>query len=100
MTNLPIDRNPPPSINEPSTETPHWLTQALTNPAITDLCLNGSRSAFVDQGLGLEKLEIDSGFNEFKLREWVIGQLGLAGKPGTQNTRLSTALYPAVIDST
>lgn len=60
--------------------TPAWLEQALSNPGVTDLCLNGSQSAFLDQGRGLEKIEIGPEFNDHKLRDWIIGQLGLAGK--------------------
>ncbi|MEO5970447.1 MAG: ATPase, T2SS/T4P/T4SS family [Bdellovibrionia bacterium] len=68
-------------MSTPLYETPPWLNQALANPKVTDLCLNGSQSAFLDQGQGLEKLEIkDASFDDHKLREWVIGQLGLAGK--------------------
>ncbi len=60
--------------------TPAWLAQALSNPDVTDLCLNGSQSAFLDQGRGLERIEIGSDLNDHKLRDWIIGQLGLAGK--------------------
>jgi pilus assembly protein CpaF len=60
---------------------PSWFNQALSNPHVTDLCLNGSQFAFLDQGQGLEKVkELDPSFNDHKLREWVVGQLSLAGK--------------------
>ncbi|OFZ55282.1 MAG: hypothetical protein A2428_08290 [Bdellovibrionales bacterium RIFOXYC1_FULL_54_43] len=59
--------------------TPGWLADALANPGITDICLNGTSGAFVDRGQGLEPL--GSGvWQEDTMRTWVLEQISRAGK--------------------
>lgn len=61
---------------------PHWFKQALLNPKITDLCINGNHTAFIDQGFGLEPILIPSEdrFREDQLLEWVLSEISEVGK--------------------
>jgi pilus assembly protein CpaF len=61
---------------------PAWLSTALADPAVTDICLNGASSAFIDRGLGMEPLPAGrSGpWSEEALRAWVLEQLSAAGR--------------------
>lgn len=61
---------------------PQWFLSALSNPRITDICLNGSHSAYIDQGLGLELLDthLEGGFRDEQLKDWVIEALSKIGK--------------------
>ena len=61
---------------------PIWFQKALSNPEVTDLCLNGIHSAYLDQGEGLKAL-IHSDTEKFRdnqLRDWVLMALSEAGK--------------------
>lgn len=62
--------------------TPLWLDSILKNPKITDICLNGTHSVFVDMGNGLEAFfpPPGEGFQEGGLKDWVLGQLSSCGK--------------------
>ena len=62
--------------------TPEWLKNILADPAVTDICLNGSHGVFIDQGLGLEPVALNSEqvFLEEALKEWTLHQLSQAGK--------------------
>lgn len=59
--------------------TPGWLQGLLDDPAITDICINGSRQTFVDRGRGMEEAENET-WTEDNLRLWVFDQLGQIGK--------------------
>lgn len=65
---------------------PAWLSLALDDPSITDLCLNGSGQAFADRGHGLEPLEFcrgdggRPGWSGDEMRAWVLEQVSSAGK--------------------
>jgi pilus assembly protein CpaF len=63
-------------------QTPQWIQAALFDPLVTDFCINGTHTAFVDRGRGLEPLERSpiEPFNETLLRDWVIELLGSIGK--------------------
>mgnify|MGYP005826258869 CR=1 FL=1 len=61
--------------------TPAWLAEALRNPEITDICLNGARAAFVDSGLGMQAVpESEDSWNDEDMRTWVLQLLASAGK--------------------
>src|ERR1700746_1645737 len=64
--------------------TPQWLTQALQDPRVTDLCLNGSHQIFADRGNGLEPVALPTSASESwlpdEMRAWVLEQVSLAGK--------------------
>jgi pilus assembly protein CpaF len=59
-----------------------WLADALADPLMTDLCLNGTHGAFVDRGYGLVPVEIPpgKGFTNDQLRDWVLTELSKVGK--------------------
>lgn len=59
-----------------------WLTEILNNPKITDICINGSKQIYIDQGKGLEKYEFTSEFipDDDMLRNWVLAELSRVGK--------------------
>lgn len=59
--------------------TPLWLTQALENPEITDILLNGAESCFIDRGNGLEALA-KSPWNTDELLSWVLEQITSVGR--------------------
>ena len=62
---------------------PEWLSEALHDPAITDLCLNGPNEAFVDRGNGLEKIDRTPGaplWRDDEMRAWGLDQISQAGK--------------------
>ena len=61
---------------------PSWFKSALLDSEVTDICLNGTHSAYVDRGHGLELLEThpEGGFREEQLKDWVIGALSQIGK--------------------
>ena len=60
----------------------NWLFQALADPNITDICINGYQSAFVDRGQGLEPLSASllTETSEDDLRHWVLQELSKIGK--------------------
>src|SRR5690349_19162487 len=58
--------------------TPQWLSAALSDPHVTDLCINGDHGVFIDRGLGLEPY--DYLFPEDHLRNWVLSELSSVGK--------------------
>ncbi len=64
--------------------TPSWLQQILERPEVTDICLNGAGSVYIDRGQGREPYPASScpgpSWSESELREWVLTQLSLAGK--------------------
>jgi pilus assembly protein CpaF len=62
--------------------TPLWLSHALSNSKITDLCINGSKRVFMDEGDGLQEVLIpcDQQFKEDQLRDWVLHELSQIGK--------------------
>ena len=65
--------------------TPEWLSRALEDPRITDLCLNGAHQIFADRGNGLEPLEQGDPswqpcWEEEEMRAWVLEQVSSAGK--------------------
>lgn len=68
--------------------TPRFLEEALRNPKITDLCLNGSTQIFADLGNGLEPYpspesrpeQYTENWSDEDLRAWVLEQVSLAGK--------------------
>ncbi len=66
----------------PPLKNPVWFSSVLFDPQVTDLCINGSQSAFIDRGNGLEPLEIppQSNWNEEILRDWVLTELSFIGK--------------------
>jgi pilus assembly protein CpaF len=69
--------------HEMNTATPHWLAHALARPDVTDICLNGANEAFADWGAGLIPIALAEGeraWTEEQMRDWVLGQLALAGK--------------------
>lgn len=71
---------------------PHWLTQLLNNPHITDICIHGTESGagnhlktiqvFMDQGNGMESVSVpeDSFWPEENMRQWILDQLSAAGR--------------------
>ncbi len=61
---------------------PAWLDEALRDEKITDLCLNGTGSAFADHGNGLEPLGTSwkAEWRDEEMRSWVLDQISLAGK--------------------
>ncbi len=61
---------------------PNWLIRALEDPQITDICLNGTKSTFIDRGHGLEPLSIreEPEWTEDQLITWVLMQLSQVGK--------------------
>lgn len=61
---------------------PGWLREKLEDPNVTDLCLNGPDSAFIDQGNGMEPLltQASEPWNAELMRSWVLEQLSSAGK--------------------
>jgi len=58
------------------------LNDLLTHPEITDLCINGTDSVFIDRGNGLEPVSADAPLFESDevMRSWVLEQISLAGK--------------------
>jgi pilus assembly protein CpaF len=72
------------------TETPSWLKTALSNPEITDICLNGGLG-YIDCGNGMQpigslsdKTQSDlvetAPWSESEMKSWVLEQISLAGK--------------------
>ncbi len=63
---------------------PGWLQDALADPAVTDLCLNGPQHAFVDRGQGLQRAlpgaSDEAPWTEGAFREWVLALLARAGR--------------------
>jgi len=58
-----------------------WLNTLLSQPQITDICINGTASIYFDQGHGFEPFELTQApLNERDLREWVLNQLSKVGK--------------------
>ena len=65
-----------------TSSTPNWLHSVLSNPKITDICMNGPDQVYVDQGFGLQPEHMPSGcnWNEEEMRHWVLEQISAAGK--------------------
>jgi pilus assembly protein CpaF len=61
---------------------PHWFYDLLNDPQITDICINGGTSLFIDRGQGMEPFQSpdDTPFHEHLLRDWVLRELTSAGK--------------------
>ena len=59
---------------------PNWLEEALQNPEITDLCLNGAGACFVDRGRGMEPLSTPDAWSDEDIRTWILHQLSAVGK--------------------
>ncbi len=59
-----------------------WLNRLLSDPSITDVCINGDHSVFIDRGMGLEALPLnhESPWSESDLRAWLLGHLSKIGK--------------------
>ncbi len=59
-----------------------WLDQILTDLSITDVCINGNHSVFIDRGFGLETLAISQNpvWTEADLKGWLLLQLSKIGK--------------------
>ncbi|HAR43323.1 MAG TPA: hypothetical protein DCS07_11955 [Bdellovibrionales bacterium] len=62
--------------------TPLWLQNILSNPKITDICINGPQHLYVDQGFGLEPENTvpAAPWTEEEMRTWVLEQISAAGK--------------------
>jgi pilus assembly protein CpaF len=62
--------------------TPTWLSALLDDPTITDLCLNGPREVFVDQGQGMRAASPPNAdlWSESEMRSWTLDQISRAGK--------------------
>lgn len=54
------------------------FSEHLLNSQVTDICLNGSNGAFIDDGQGMRRLSIP--LTEDTVREWVLEQLSCIGK--------------------
>lgn len=65
-------------INHPMS----WLNDLMARPQITDICINGIQTIFIDQGKGLERLNLppENRLTEERLRDWVLTELSYAGK--------------------
>jgi pilus assembly protein CpaF len=74
---------------------PGWLSQALDCPRVTDICINGSGAAFLDQGRGLEPIEGATNWNEEALRDWVLEKLAEAGKSWDAKNPFIDATIPS-----
>lgn len=61
---------------------PEWLQALIDAPEVTDICLNGTKSVYYDQGSGMEELPLSgiSGWTDESLKQWVLEQVSLAGK--------------------
>ena len=68
--------------SSPSLDAPAWLSPALEDPQITDICLNGPGKIFIDRGAGLEPWlsSIPAPGDSDQLRGWVLEQLSRCGK--------------------
>ncbi len=58
---------------------PGWLLELLARPDITDICLNGGGTVFLDRGQGLEPGPA-SPWNEDALKAWLLDQISAAGR--------------------
>lgn len=58
--------------------TPAWLHALMNDSSITDICLNGVNSCYVDRGKGMEPFIFDWTCEDF--RQWILEQISLAGK--------------------
>ena len=66
-----------------SLSTPHWLETLMTQAKVTDICLNGHTSVFVDQGKGIEHYTENAQAlwpSAETYKSWVIDLLSSAGK--------------------
>lgn len=61
---------------------PSWLLEALSNPNVTDICINGAQSVFLDQGKGLEPLPVSPKelLQEDQIKDWILTELSAVGK--------------------
>jgi pilus assembly protein CpaF len=59
-----------------------WLEDLLTQPKVTDICINGTQSVFFDQGDGFElaPFQNEHPLQEEQLRNWVLDVLSKVGK--------------------
>ena len=66
----------------PVSPTLEWLQQILNDPHITDICINGAHSVFIDRGQSLEPWRVDSQVQttELDLKTWILDQLSAIGK--------------------
>jgi pilus assembly protein CpaF len=66
--------------------TPDWLDQALADPRVTDICLNGPQGAYADAGDGMRPIAVTATpgdtaiWTEEDMRNWVLHQLASIGK--------------------
>ncbi|MDR3606738.1 MAG: ATPase, T2SS/T4P/T4SS family [Oligoflexia bacterium] len=61
--------------------TPEWLTELLNDPLATDICLNGSETAFVDRGNGQGMTEVPHcHWPADVMRDWLIQEITRVGK--------------------
>jgi len=60
--------------------TPLWLRHALTNPQVSDICLNGAATVFIDQGQGLQPIEDRTPWSDEEMKSWVLEQISRAGR--------------------
>lgn len=61
---------------------PSWFTEALKDTTITDFCINGSHSAYIDRGYGFEKISHfeKNPISDEELKTWIISELSSIGK--------------------
>ncbi|NBU20688.1 CpaF family protein [bacterium] len=61
---------------------PAWIDPLILNPNITDICINGEKAIYIDQGMGLEPLNPSSSpaYSESEIKKWIIHELSLMGK--------------------
>ncbi len=59
-----------------------WLDQILNDLSVTDICINGTHSVYLDRGQGLEIFPRDpeSTWSEADLKSWLLDQLSQIGK--------------------
>ncbi len=55
------------------------LPALLANPAVTDICVNGTHNLYFDRGQGMESGALD-GWTEESLRNWILQELSTVGK--------------------
>ncbi len=60
-------------------QTPSWLEELLSDSQVTDICINGAESIYVDRGLGTELLSTPA-WELQDVRSWVLDQLSKGGK--------------------
>jgi pilus assembly protein CpaF len=58
-------------------ETPDWLLALLSDPEVTDICLNAGDGIYVDRGQGMEAA---GAVTEIEIRAWTLAQLAQTGR--------------------